>query len=107
MTKQSKCIQYVSTVKYYLEDYRLNKEYYHIPHVCLKEAEWTKTPGPRSSWPESGAVEFEGLTMAYRNGAEPALRDVTCSIAPGDKIGIVGRTGAGKSTLTLGLFRYI
>ncbi|CAB3247544.1 unnamed protein product [Arctia plantaginis] len=79
------------------------KEYAEIE----QEAEWTKTPGPHPSWPELGAVEFEGLTMAYRNGAEPALHDVTCSIAPGDKVGIVGRTGAGKSTLTLGLFRIV
>lgn len=74
--------------------------------LLLQEAEWVKPKGPRPSWPETGAVQFEGLTLAYRTGAEPALRDITCTVAPRDKVGIVGRTGAGKSTLTLGLFRY-
>ncbi|CAB3223730.1 unnamed protein product [Arctia plantaginis] len=72
-----------------------------------QEADWVVPNGPRSSWPETGSVQFEGLTMAYRRGAEPALRDVTCNVEPGDKIGIVGRTGAGKSTLTLALFRIV
>ncbi|XP_075974237.1 multidrug resistance-associated protein 1-like [Anticarsia gemmatalis] len=71
------------------------------------EAEWTVGAGPRASWPETGAVQLEGLTLAYRSGAEPVLRDVTCTVAPRDKLGIVGRTGAGKSTLTLGLFRIV
>lgn len=66
-----------------------------------------KATDPRPSWPETGTVQFQGLTMAYRSGTEPALRDVTCTVAPGDKLGIVGRTGAGKSTLTLGLFRFV
>ncbi|XP_075974897.1 multidrug resistance-associated protein 1-like isoform X2 [Anticarsia gemmatalis] len=72
-----------------------------------QEAEWTVGAGPRASWPETGAVQLEGLTLAYRSGAEPVLRDVTCTVAPRDKLGIVGRTGAGKSTLTLGLFRIV
>ncbi|CAB3223737.1 unnamed protein product [Arctia plantaginis] len=72
-----------------------------------QEAEWVQPTGPRPSWPETGTVQFQGLTMAYRSGIEPALRDVTCTVAPGDKLGIVGRTGAGKSTLTLGLFRIV
>lgn len=43
----------------------------------------------------------------YREGLEVVLHDLTCRIAPGEKIGIVGRTGAGKSSLTLSLFRII
>ncbi|XP_053612783.1 multidrug resistance-associated protein 1 isoform X6 [Plodia interpunctella] len=71
-----------------------------------QEAPWTIGSGPGSTWPETGALQLERLTLGYRAG-EPALRDVTCSVAPGDKLGIVGRTGAGKSTLTLGLFRIV
>lgn len=63
--------------------------------------------GPPAEWPATGALQLERLTLAYRAGAEPALRDVTCAVAPRDKLGIVGRTGAGKSTLTLGLFRIV
>ncbi|KAJ8721589.1 hypothetical protein PYW07_002364 [Mythimna separata] len=72
-----------------------------------QEAAWNVSPGPNASWPETGALQLEQLSLAYRAGAEPALRDVTCAVAPRDKLGIVGRTGAGKSTLTLGLFRIV
>ncbi|XP_047989436.1 multidrug resistance-associated protein 1 isoform X3 [Leguminivora glycinivorella] len=71
-----------------------------------QEAVWTVEKGPGSTWPETGALQLEGLTLGYRAG-EPALRGVTCAVAPRDKLGIVGRTGAGKSTLTLGLFRIV
>nr|XP_021201313.2 multidrug resistance-associated protein 1 isoform X4 [Helicoverpa armigera] len=72
-----------------------------------QEAPWAIGAGPPATWPETGALQLERLTLAYRAGAEPALRDVTCAVAPRDKLGIVGRTGAGKSTLTLGLFRIV
>ncbi|XP_063893502.1 multidrug resistance-associated protein 1 [Helicoverpa armigera] len=72
-----------------------------------QEAAWSVDAGPPATWPETGALQLERLTLAYRAGAEPALRDVTCAVAPRDKLGIVGRTGAGKSTLTLGLFRIV
>ncbi|XP_026732665.1 multidrug resistance-associated protein 1-like isoform X2 [Trichoplusia ni] len=72
-----------------------------------QEAAWSIASGPPATWPETGALQLERLSLAYRAGAEPALRDVTCAVAPRDKLGIVGRTGAGKSTLTLGLFRIV
>lgn len=54
-----------------------------------------------------GGVEFEHVTMKYREGLDPVLQDVTFSVKPGEKIGIVGRTGAGKSTISLSLFHMI
>nr|UEO57355.1 ABCC1 [Conogethes punctiferalis] len=71
-----------------------------------QEAAWTVAQGPGSTWPETGALQLYDLTLGYRAGGA-ALRGVTCTVAPRDKIGIVGRTGAGKSTLTLGLFRIV
>ncbi|XP_063822466.1 multidrug resistance-associated protein 1 isoform X1 [Ostrinia nubilalis] len=71
-----------------------------------QEAAWNLPNGPGSTWPETGALTLQQLTLGYRAG-EPALRDITCAVAPRDKLGIVGRTGAGKSTLTLGLFRIV
>ncbi|CAG9578808.1 unnamed protein product [Danaus chrysippus] len=71
-----------------------------------QEAPWTVPAGPGSTWPETGALQLERLSLGYR-AEEPALKDLTCVVAPGDKLGIVGRTGAGKSTLTLGLFRIV
>ncbi|XP_059046550.1 multidrug resistance-associated protein 1 isoform X2 [Achroia grisella] len=72
-----------------------------------QEAPWTISgTGPGSTWPETGALQLERLSLGYR-AEEPALRDLTCVVPPRDKLAIVGRTGAGKSTLTLGLFRIV
>ncbi|KAJ4215793.1 hypothetical protein NW759_009654 [Fusarium solani] len=56
-------------------------------------------------WPRDGHVQFQSLTLGHRPGLEPALRDVTLDIKPGEKVGIVGRTGAGKTTLITALLR--
>lgn len=45
--------------------------------------------------------------MRYRSTTEPVLHGISCEIKSGEKVGIVGRTGAGKSTLTLALFRIV
>ena len=60
---------------------------------------------PPSRWPEKGAVDFTDYTTRYRPGLEPVLRNVSFAVKPGEKVGIVGRTGAGKSSLALALFR--
>lgn len=56
-------------------------------------------------WPRRGKIEFVNVTMRYRHDLEPALRSVSFSIAPGEHVGIVGRTGAGKSSTVQSLFR--
>ncbi|KPM39848.1 Multidrug resistance-associated protein 1 [Neonectria ditissima] len=58
-----------------------------------------------SEWPRAGRVQFQSLTLSHRPGLEPALRDVTLDIEPGEKVGVVGRTGAGKTTLVSALLR--
>lgn len=62
---------------------------------------------PSSSWPANGAVSFHNYSTRYRTGLDLVLKDINLEIKPREKIGIVGRTGAGKSSLTLGLFRLI
>ena len=59
------------------------------------------------SWPENGVVEFHDYATRYRTGMDLVLRGVSFKIGAGEKVGIVGRTGAGKSSLTLSLFRII
>lgn len=58
-------------------------------------------------WPSSGLIEFDRFQMRYRQGLEPVLSNVSITINPGAKVGIVGRTGAGKSSLVSALFRLV
>ena len=60
---------------------------------------------PSRDWPSEGAVEFKDYTTRYRMDFEPVLRNINLNIKGGEKIGIVGRTGAGKSSMALALFR--
>jgi ABC-type multidrug transport system fused ATPase/permease subunit len=62
---------------------------------------------PASSWPQSGAIKFCDFETKYRPDLEPVLSNISLDIQPAEKIGIVGRTGAGKSSLTLALFRLL
>ncbi|RXG47203.1 hypothetical protein VDGE_20419 [Verticillium dahliae] len=59
----------------------------------------------RSSWPESGEIVFESVQMRYRPELPLVLDNFSLTIRGGERIGIVGRTGAGKSTILSTLFR--
>uniref|UniRef100_A0A6Q2YTH2 Multidrug resistance-associated protein 1 n=1 Tax=Esox lucius TaxID=8010 RepID=A0A6Q2YTH2_ESOLU len=73
-----------------------------------KEAEWRHDPSSLPhGWPTAGNIDIRGFGLRYREDQELAIRDITVAIQGGEKVGIVGRTGAGKSSLTLGLFRII
>uniref|UniRef100_A0A3Q2VXI3 Multidrug resistance-associated protein 1 n=1 Tax=Haplochromis burtoni TaxID=8153 RepID=A0A3Q2VXI3_HAPBU len=73
-----------------------------------KEAEWKHEPSTLSpGWPTNGCIEMRNFGLRYRQDLDLAIRNITISINGGEKVGIVGRTGAGKSSLTLGLFRII
>ncbi|XP_046714407.1 ATP-binding cassette sub-family C member 10, partial [Silurus meridionalis] len=60
-----------------------------------------------ASWPELGRVQFDAAVLAYRPGSSNALDGVSFTVMPGEKVGIVGRTGSGKSSLFLALFRMV
>ncbi|NXB15069.1 MRP7 protein, partial [Rhagologus leucostigma] len=60
-----------------------------------------------ADWPSRGLVEFQQVVLAYRAGLPNALDGVSFTVYPGEKLGIVGRTGSGKSTLFLALFRMV
>ncbi|OQV14983.1 Multidrug resistance-associated protein 1 [Hypsibius exemplaris] len=80
------------------------KEYSEVP----QEADWVNTKfRPPADWPKRGQVDFEDYQTRYRPGLELVLKGLNSRIASGEKVGIVGRTGAGKSSLTLSLFRII
>ncbi|KAF9438519.1 hypothetical protein BGZ76_007193 [Entomortierella beljakovae] len=59
------------------------------------------------NWPGEGRVEFRNYSTRYREGLDMVLRNISVTVQPGEKVGIVGRTGAGKSSLTLALFRIV
>eukprot|EP00750_Incisomonas_marina_P032853 INCI9383.2.p1 GENE.INCI9383.2~~INCI9383.2.p1 ORF type:complete len:1011 (+),score=200.32 INCI9383.2:2704-5736(+) len=58
-------------------------------------------------WPKKGAIEYQKAVARYRADLNPVLQGLSVSIKGGEKVGIVGRTGAGKSTLFLTLFRIL
>ncbi|KAG5885794.1 hypothetical protein JTB14_031511 [Gonioctena quinquepunctata] len=60
---------------------------------------------PPKSWPSDGQVEFKDLSLTYISDDPPVLRSLNFTVLAGEKIGIVGRTGAGKSSLISALFR--
>lgn len=62
---------------------------------------------PPAHWPNEGRVEFKHYSTRYRPELDLVLNDINLAVEPRQKIGIVGRTGAGKSSLTLALFRII
>uniref|UniRef100_A0A8C0LHN6 Multidrug resistance-associated protein 1 n=1 Tax=Canis lupus dingo TaxID=286419 RepID=A0A8C0LHN6_CANLU len=71
-----------------------------------KEAPWQiQEMAPPSTWPQVGRVEFRDYGLRYRENLDLVLKHINITINGGEKVGIVGRTGAGKSSLTLGLFR--
>eukprot|EP01017_Pseudomicrothorax_dubius_P035126 TRINITY_DN4883_c0_g1_i2.p1 TRINITY_DN4883_c0_g1~~TRINITY_DN4883_c0_g1_i2.p1 ORF type:complete len:1425 (+),score=392.81 TRINITY_DN4883_c0_g1_i2:120-4394(+) len=64
-------------------------------------------PAPPQDWPTEGTVEAKDLYIRYRPDLPTVIKGITFSINNGEKIGVVGRTGSGKSTLTLALLRII
>ncbi|KAH6969425.1 hypothetical protein DER45DRAFT_50613 [Fusarium avenaceum] len=60
---------------------------------------------PPANWPQKGSVEFVNYTTSYRKELNPVLENITLKIESQEKVGIVGRTGAGKSSLALAIFR--
>ena len=60
-----------------------------------------------SNWPSEGSVEYHNYSTRYRPDLQLVLNKLNLTVKPGEKIGIVGRTGAGKSSLTLSLFRML
>lgn len=80
------------------------KEYTEIETEAAMEIPEKK---PSDDWPDKGQVEVQEYSTRYREGLDLVLKGISFTIKPGEKVGIVGRTGAGKSSLTLGLFRII
>ena len=81
------------------------KEYSEIE----SEAKWDSDDQfrPPDNWPNKATIEFIDYSTTYREGLDPVLKHINLKIESGEKVGIVGRTGAGKSSITMALFRII
>jgi ABC-type multidrug transport system fused ATPase/permease subunit len=77
---------------------------YYTNKIMIEPPEYTdKDPSP-DNWPSAGAIEFRDVSMRYRDGPL-VLKNVSMKIRPGEHIGVCGRTGSGKSSLMIALFR--
>lgn len=79
---------------------------YHYADKLETEAEFhIPETAPPESWPENGAINFNHVFMAYQPSLPPVLKDLNIKVNKQEKIGICGRTGAGKSTIMNALYR--
>ncbi|KAA6377566.1 MAG: putative Multidrug resistance-associated protein [Streblomastix strix] len=62
---------------------------------------------PPQDWPSKGQIQFDNVTFRYRSGLPFVLKNVSFDLLGGEKIGVCGRTGAGKSSLLFALFRLV
>ncbi|KAG0052464.1 hypothetical protein BGZ83_002543 [Gryganskiella cystojenkinii] len=62
---------------------------------------------PRASWPDAGEIIVDHLTMKYSEDSPEVIKDISFEIKAGEKVGVVGRTGSGKSTFAISLFRFM
>ncbi|KAK9665356.1 hypothetical protein RND81_14G107000 [Saponaria officinalis] len=76
-------------------------------HLPSEAPEVVENNRPTQNWPIFGKVEICDLQIRYREGAPLVLRGISCTFEGGSKIGIVGRTGSGKTTLIGALFRLV
>jgi len=60
-----------------------------------------------AAWPTEGRIEVEDLVVGYAPDLPPVLKGLTFSVERNERVGVIGRTGAGKSSLTLALFRFL
>ncbi|XP_070787041.1 ATP-binding cassette sub-family C member 4-like [Enoplosus armatus] len=77
-----------------------------VEYTELKsEAPWETQKRPPPDWPSKGLVTFNQVNFSYSDGGPLVLQDINATFQPSEKVGVVGRTGAGKSSLVSALFR--
>ncbi|XP_050223929.1 ABC transporter C family member 10-like [Mercurialis annua] len=97
-------IQNQCTIANYIISVERLNQYMHIPSEAPEVIEDNRPP---PDWPTVGKVEICDLQIRYRPDAPLVLRGISCTFQGGHKIGIVGRTGSGKTTLIGALFRLV
>jgi ABC-type multidrug transport system fused ATPase/permease subunit len=97
-------VRMMSDLETYIVSVERLKEYEEVENEADWNIEETKPP---ADWPEKGIVKFTDYSTRYRADLDLVLNKISFEATAGEKLGIVGRTGAGKSSLTLALFRII
>ena len=72
-----------------------------------QEAPYERADDVPADWPQKGAITFREAKLRYRPELDLVMRGIDCTVAAGEKVGICGRTGSGKSTLMVALFRLV
>lgn len=83
------------------KDYLTNREVSKIKSLERRRLEY------KSEWPEKGEIKFIDYKVKYRPNLDLVLRGLTVTFQGGHKIGVVGRTGSGKSTIMMSLLRIL
>ncbi|EGW31568.1 ABC transporter [Spathaspora passalidarum NRRL Y-27907] len=97
-------VRLYSTVEMNMNSMERLQEYLDVeqePPYEIKETE------PRSSWPEHGRISVKDVSLRYAPELPRVIKNVTFDVEPCNKVGIVGRTGAGKSTIITAFFRFL
>ncbi|CAG2105078.1 unnamed protein product [Medioppia subpectinata] len=79
-----------------------------LEYTAIKpEAELESTPDrkPPKDWPQMGKIVFKDMSLQYNESPHKVLKDINVCLKGGEKVGVVGRTGAGKSSIIAALFR--
>lgn len=79
-------------------------EYCKLPTEEIEDRQYITPP---ADWPAHGKIDLENYSTQYAKNLDPVLRNISINIKLGEKVGVVGRTGAGKSSLVLAIFRMI
>ncbi|CAL5028657.1 unnamed protein product [Urochloa decumbens] len=101
-------VYYTILISCMVENDMVAVERVHQYSTLPSEAEWeVEDCLPSPNWPSRGDIDVRDLKVRYRENTPLILKGITVSIKAGEKIGVVGRTGSGKSTLVQALFRIV
>lgn len=97
-------VRLYATVEMNMNSVERLQEYFTIDQEPPQEIPETE---PRASWPERGEINVQDVSLRYAPELPRVIKNVTFDVEPNNKIGIVGRTGAGKSTIITAFFRFL
>ncbi|XP_067836532.1 ATP-binding cassette sub-family C member 9-like isoform X2 [Heptranchias perlo] len=100
------CIREFADMEMQMNAVERVNHYTTLPSEQINEVQIGTGSNP-TNWPHSGEIEFNEVSVRYDKNLDPVLHKLTLKIKPGTRVGICGRTGSGKSSLTLALLRII